>query len=118
MATAEIAVALPAVVLVLAMALAGVGVAIDQVRCVDAARAAARAASRGDPSGAVRAVALRVAPPGAAVEVGRSGGGGAAGGEVRVTVSAPARLVGSLLPEDLRPHATAVGQLERAGGAW
>ena len=53
MATAELAVVLPAVLLVLAVALSALGLAIDQIRCVDAARAGARAAARGDTAGAV-----------------------------------------------------------------
>ena len=51
MVTAELAVAIPAVVLVLAMCLAGVTAGIDQIRCVDAARVAARSAARGDTPG-------------------------------------------------------------------
>ena len=47
MVTAEFAVVLPAVVLVLALSLGALGLALDQIRCVDAARAGARAASRG-----------------------------------------------------------------------
>jgi len=67
MVTAELAVAIPAAVLVLAMSLAGVTAGIDQIRCVDAARLAARAAARGDTSSAVRAAALSAAPRGASV---------------------------------------------------
>ena len=48
MVTAEFAVVLPAIVLVLGLSLGALGLALDQVRCVDAARAGARAASRGD----------------------------------------------------------------------
>ena len=69
MVTAELAVAIPAVVLVLALCLAGVTAGIDQIRCVDSARIAARAAARGDTTGAVRAVALEAAPSGASVAV-------------------------------------------------
>ncbi|GAA2165244.1 hypothetical protein FHX52_4516 [Humibacillus xanthopallidus] len=67
MVTAELAVAIPAAVLVLAMCLAGVTAGIDQIRCVDAARLAARSAARGDSAGAVRATALSAAPAGASV---------------------------------------------------
>lgn len=113
MATAEIAVAMPAVVFVLVVALAGIGTAIDQVRCVDAARAAARAASRGDPPATIRDLVGRIAPAGATVRVGREGGAGL----VTVTVVAPVRLLGTVLPDTWRPNATAVGQLEDPGGA-
>jgi len=58
-------VVLPAVVFVLALSLGALGLALDQVRCVDAARAGARAASRGDSDGAVALVAHRAAPSGA-----------------------------------------------------
>lgn len=61
--TAELAVALPAVVLVLGACVWGVQLAAAQVRLEDAAGLAARAAARGD---AVED-ALRAAPPGAAV---------------------------------------------------
>ncbi len=69
MVTAELAVAVPAVVLVLAMCLAAVRVAVDQVRCVDAARIAARAAARGDPVEQVTSLGRSAAPDGAEVQV-------------------------------------------------
>jgi hypothetical protein len=61
--TAETAVAFPALVVVLAVALWGVSAAAAQVACVDAARAGARAAARGEPQSEVRAAVLRAAPP-------------------------------------------------------
>ena len=82
MVTAELAVAIPAVVLVLAVCLAGLGAVIDQVRCVDAARLGARAAARGDSPARVRALTARAAPQGAQVSI------GSAGGAVRVVVTA------------------------------
>lgn len=87
-ATAEIAVALPALVLVLGVALAAVGLGIDQVRCVDAARSAARLLARGEDVASVRGRVLPAAPDGAQLVV--DGGPDT----VRVTVSAP--LVGRL----------------------
>ncbi len=75
MVTAELAVAIPALLVVLALCLSGLGLAVDQVRCVDAARVAARAASRGDSDSQVREVATRVAPEGAQVRVRRNGTG-------------------------------------------
>ena len=83
MATAELAVVLPAVLLVLAVALSALGLAIDQIRCVDAARAGARPRPRGDAVAAVAAVAARGAPAGASVATGTSGR------LVTVTVTAP-----------------------------
>ncbi|WUI28536.1 hypothetical protein OG976_11145 [Mycobacterium sp. NBC_00419] len=58
--------------MVLAVCVGGLTAVSAQVRCVDAAREAARLAARGDTAGA-DAVARGVAPPGAAVEFRRSG---------------------------------------------
>lgn len=85
MATAELALVIPAVVLVLAFCLSGLGLAIDQVRCVDAARVAARSASRGEPVAKVADQARQGAPEGSRVSVTRHGE------DVLVTVTAPAR---------------------------
>lgn len=57
---------------VLLCCLGGVAAISAQVRCVDAAREAARLAARGDAAGA-DAAARTVAPPGAAVEYRRVG---------------------------------------------
>ncbi|MDN5791327.1 MAG: hypothetical protein L0H25_10725 [Micrococcales bacterium] len=73
MVTAELAVAIPAVVLVLVVSLGGLMAALDQIRCVDAARIASRAAARGDPPSAVRSLAVRGAPKGATVMVRQQG---------------------------------------------
>lgn len=88
--TAELAVAVPAVLLVLAYCLTGLALAVDQVRCVDAARVAARAASRGEPAAQVRAVALDLAPERSRVDI------SSGGRTVTVTVVAPRRA--DLLP--------------------
>jgi hypothetical protein len=99
--TAETAVAFPALVVVLAIALWGVSAAAAQIACVDAARAGARAAARGEPSAAVRAAVLRAAPPNAQVSVSHD--------ELttRVVVQAEARppLRGVLPPLRLRAQA-------------
>lgn len=109
MVSAELAVALPAVILVLLMSLGALMVGIDQVRCTDAARVATRAAARGDTEAVVRENALRAAPPGSTVTIGGSDG------LVRVTVTSPVRGpygwvvgVGSL-------RSTGVAQQEAAG---
>lgn len=110
MVTAELAVGLPAVVLVLAVALSGVALGLDQLRCADAARAGARAASRGDPPAEVARLAIRAAPSGSRVSV-----TGAA--EVTVTVSAPPPAV----LDRLRIRLWAQGQascLREQQGAW
>lgn len=85
MATAELALVIPAVVLVLALCLSGLGLAIDQIRCVDAARVAARAASRGEPLGTVIEQARQGAPPESRVTVTRHDE------DVLVSVTAPVR---------------------------
>ncbi|GAB47425.1 TadE family type IV pilus minor pilin [Mobilicoccus pelagius] len=107
MVTAETAATIPVVLLVLALVLTSVRVSIDQVRCVDAARAGARAAARGDDERAVRDVAAREAPRGASVEIVRSGG------DVTVTVVAPpiaaVPLVGGLPAPSGRAVTTAEG---------
>ena len=67
--TAELALALPAVVLVLAVVFAAARVVTAQVECVDAARAGARVAARGEAAGAVIATATRAGPPGSRVQL-------------------------------------------------
>ncbi|RCV53643.1 TadE family type IV pilus minor pilin [Marinitenerispora sediminis] len=69
MVTAEIAVALPGLCLLLGAALGAVGAAAAHVACVDAARVGARAAARGDTVDVVRRLAGDVAPAGAVVEI-------------------------------------------------
>lgn len=105
MATAELAIALPTLVLLVAAALTAVSVATAQLRCVDAAREAARAAARGETAAVVRSLAERAGPDGSEVRV-TSGGE-----EVEVTVSAIADPVGNLLPS-FRVHAVAVAMRE------
>ncbi|MBI2700465.1 MULTISPECIES: TadE family type IV pilus minor pilin [Mycobacterium] len=65
--------AIAALVAVLVVCLAGVTAVSMQVRCVDAAREAARLAARGDQANAIEA-ARRIAPPGARVQVQHDGG--------------------------------------------
>lgn len=101
--TAEIAVALPALVLVVAAALWGVSVAAAQVACVDAVRAGARAAARGEPMPAVHAAVVRGAPPGARVAAHRDAD--VTEVEVRVEIRAPA--LSGLPPVVVREHAVA-----------
>ena len=88
--TSEFALALPAVLVLLALALGAVRVVLTQVQCVDAARAGARVAARGEAPDVVRATAADLAPDGAGVSVTRSSG------HVVVEVSSGARLVGPL----------------------
>jgi TadE-like protein len=84
--TAELAVGLPALMLLLFAGLTAVTAVTAKGQCVDAAREAALAAARGDP------VPARYAPPGASVQLETDGD------EVRARVRAPVRLLGAHLP--------------------
>ena len=110
MATAEVAVALPALVVLVAAGMTAVSVLTAQLRCVDAAREAARAAARGEDAAIVRSLAERSGPDGSDVQV-TSGGQ-----EVEVTVSAEADSVGGLLPAvRVRANAVALREPESTG---
>lgn len=89
--TAETALAVPSVVVVLLLAVWVLLGVTSQLRCLDAAHLAARAAARGDSDQQVRAAAARVAPDGAAVAVSRSDG------TVEVRVTARVRPFGGVL---------------------
>lgn len=82
--TAEAAMAIPVMVIFALALLWALMAASGQIRCVDAARAGARAAARSEPEAQVREAALSAAPERARVEVER------AGQLWRVTVTAPA----------------------------
>lgn len=80
--------ALPALLVVLALLLWGLSAATGQLRCVDAARAAARGLARGESVEASRALARAVAPERAQIRI-------SAGKEVvRVDVTATVLPVG------------------------
>ncbi|XRQ07020.1 TadE family type IV pilus minor pilin [Actinomadura welshii] len=103
MATAEIAVALPALVLITAIALWALAVASVQLTCTDAARTGARAAARGESLAAVRERVVRAVPKGATVRVSRDEA------TVRVDVSVPVRppAAAGLPPLTVQAHAAA-----------
>nr|WP_285524683.1 TadE family type IV pilus minor pilin [Streptomyces lavendulae] len=82
--TAEAALIIPALVLFAALLVWALMAAAVQIRCVDAARAGARAAGRSEPREVAVAAARAAAPPGARVDLERSGD------LWRVTVAAPA----------------------------
>ncbi|WP_078962806.1 TadE family type IV pilus minor pilin [Streptomyces sp. SCSIO 75703] len=101
--TAETAVVLP-VLVAFAMALVWVLLVVAaQIQCVDAARAAARAAARQDPPDAVLEVARQAAPRGARITVGREGG------RVRIVVVAALPVL-SALPFEVREEAVAAAE--------
>lgn len=100
--TAEFAVALPAVVLLLALLLAGSAAGVTQMRLEEAARAAARALARGEDPSAVDAIVRRLAGSAAAPAVTSDGEW------FSVTVSGKVPgAVGSLLPWTLSARAWA-----------
>jgi hypothetical protein len=103
MVTAEIAVALPALVLVLAVALWAVRIASTQAACTDVARSGARAAARGESLPAVRTRIAQALPPGARVEVERDG----ETSTVKIVVSVRPPAAGGLPPLLIKTHATA-----------
>lgn len=110
MATAELAVATPAVVLLLVFALSALAAAADQIRCLDAARATARALARGDAQRTAVEQARPLAPAAAVFAVARSGN------RVSVRVSAPAPTALAWMGRRAAPQGSAVALLEAAPG--
>ncbi|MFF5261978.1 TadE family type IV pilus minor pilin [Actinomadura viridis] len=106
MVTAEIAVALPALVLVTALALWGVTAASVQLACTDGALSGARAAARGETVAAVRAVVIKALPAGASVRVHRDAHSS------RVEIAVPVKAPGGarLPPLVIRADATAINE--------
>jgi hypothetical protein len=88
--TAETALALPVLVVVLLAALWALAATAAQVRCVDAARGAARAAARGEAPAVVADLGRRLGPDGARVVVVPRGD------QVEVRVTAEVRPLGGL----------------------
>ncbi|MFF4433275.1 TadE family type IV pilus minor pilin [Streptomyces sp. NPDC001513] len=101
--TAEAALVIPALVLFAALLVWALMAAAAQIRCVDAARAGARAASRSEPAEVAVAAALAAAPQGARVELER------VGDLWRVRVAAPAPGPGGL-PVRLGAQAVALAE--------
>ena len=106
-ATAEAAVVLPALALFAMVLIWGLMAASAQIKCVDAARAGARAAARGETQSASLFAARSAAPSGAEVTLSREGD------LVRVRVEAPATGPGPLA---VRLRAEAVAQSEELSG--
>lgn len=107
--TAEAAVVIPVLVVFALALLWALMAAADQIRCVDAARAGARAAARSEPETEVLDAARDAAPQGARVEMGR------AGDLWRVRVEAPTRGPG-VLALTLSAEAAALAE-DTVGGA-
>lgn len=107
--TAEAAVVLPVLVLLLTVGVGTVGAVAAQLRCVDAAREVARAVARGEPAEAAIAVGVPAAPDGARFEV-------SVGPDlVVVTVSAEVSIAGGFLPS-VQVHGDAVAVPEPTVG--
>lgn len=116
MVTAEIAMALPALValtLGLVCVIAAVGA---QLRCADLARESARALARGESTASVRARVLADAPPRASVTVRHSAG------MVTATITATAPVIGTALLRvpgvRVRSSATAADEKRLAEQSW
>lgn len=109
--TAEFAVALPAVLMLLAMLLAGSAAGITQVRLEEAARAGARALARGEDPAVVDGIVRKLAGASASSEV-------AADGEwQRVTVSdRVAGYLGNVVPWTLTAQAEARTESAESAG--
>lgn len=105
--TAELAVGLPALVLLVLAALTAVSAVVVKLRCVDAAREAARVAARGEPG---EPAGLRVAPAGAQITV------VVQDRTVRASVSTEVRPLGRSLP-GIPVTAVAVAEQEPGVGS-
>lgn len=108
MVTAEVALALPALIVVVAALVTVVVAVAAQLRCVAAAREGARAAARGEPAAVVHQLASRAAPAGARITV------GSAGKTVTVSVTARIRPLGVRLAQ-FTVHGEATGLREPDG---
>jgi len=107
MVTAELAVALPTLVLVALLALAGVQLAMTQLECRDAAGVAARLAARGERADVVALAATSTAPDGSHLSITHDGE--LIEAVVRAQVRVPG--VGWLLPAfDVSESAAAVAE--------
>ncbi|MEV7133856.1 TadE family type IV pilus minor pilin [Arthrobacter sp. NPDC093128] len=109
--TAEFAVALPAVLLLLALLLAGSAAGITQLRLEEAARAGARALARGEDAGAVDGIVRQLAGASASSSI------VADGAWLSVTVSGRVSgPVGSMVPWTLSARAMARGETAESAG--
>ena len=109
MVSAELAAALPVLVLLAFVGISAVRVVDARVRCLDAAREVVRAAARGDP--AALASGRRVAPAGASIALSHPGSG-----QVGAIVSTVVYPTGTGLA-GVTVRESAVGALEPNGGA-
>ncbi|WP_159707077.1 TadE family type IV pilus minor pilin [Arthrobacter sp. 18067] len=107
--TAEFAVALPAVILLLAFMLAGGAAGITQLRLEEAARAGARASARGETAASVQGIVRRLGGEGVSSSLVDDGTW------LTVTASSPVGgALGKLIPWTLSASASARGELPSA----
>jgi Flp pilus assembly protein TadG len=102
--TAEVAIVLPVIVVMLLASAWAIGLVVAQIRCTDAARDVARAVARGEAEGDARRIGLRAAPTGAQVEITRTGDDVTV--VVRHTVTADWPILTGVGSVDLDAHAT------------
>jgi hypothetical protein len=115
MVTAELAIAIPTLLLVLSICMGAVAVVAARVRCIDAAAVAARLTARGETRDVV-AAQVRTIVPSAVVTVRRS-----MDGFVEVDVRQRLRLpvVGTLLPGvTVAEHLAVPDESLRAASEW
>lgn len=101
---------LPVLLIALSLVIGVVAALGAQLRCVDAARAAARVAARGDSDSAAVSAARQVGPAGTRVRVVHSGD------EVRVLVEADVRVSRWLPALHLAADAVAADENDQDGG--
>ncbi len=109
--TAEFAVTLTGLVLVLLMALTAVATGVDQVRCAEASRVGARLAARAEPAATVVAAAAAQAPRGSSVSI------TTVADAVTVTVRAPRRPFFAMLGIDVAASGASVAPREPLHGS-
>ncbi|HEY0696055.1 MAG TPA: TadE family type IV pilus minor pilin [Kribbella sp.] len=110
--TAETAIVLPVLVVLLLVGLWAVGVVVANIRCVDAARDVARAVARGEPGDVAKRIGERSAPPGAVVGISRDGA------DVRVVVDADVKLDRVLLSKLPSVEVRGQAAVQVEPGSW
>jgi hypothetical protein len=106
--TAELALALPTLMLIIAVGIWMQSAVALQARCQDAARAGARAAARGDPDGTIRGALDGALPVGAQVGISRHGD--LVTVSVRASVPVPGGLSALVSAPSVAGSATAVAE--------
>ena len=106
--TAELALALPTLMLMIAVGIWMQSAVALQARCQDAARAGARAAARGDPDGTIRSALGAAMPAGAQVAISRQGDQVTV--SIRASVPVPGGLSALVSAPSVSGSATAIAE--------